>query len=365
MNVLIGANGVGKSSILEVMDLLASSAEGKLEGTISDNGGISSFLTADGKTSEIDLAVQMPVEGNTPLDYQIRLVPRALGYAIAWERLTQQQKKTSPAPFKFIEATSSKVHYFDPNTKRLVEPNWEFHLTETALSQVPRMFQVPEEFRRLLASQTEIYHALDVSPRAPVRVPQPIGPENTPGSSGENLISSLFSMRERQPERFEAIEAALRLAFPTFEKLSFLPVATGTMTLGWHDKNFSRPIYPNQMSEGTLRFLWLIALLQSEGLPRITLIDEPEVSLHPEMLRILAEMMREASLRTQLIVASHSDRFIRFLKPEELLVCDLDSNGGTVITRADEMDLERWMDEYTLDQLWGMGRLGGRPVEVA
>jgi predicted ATPase len=78
------------------------------------------------------------------------------------------------------------------------------------------------------------------------------------------------------------------------------------------------------------------------------------------MLRLLAELMREAASRTQLIVATHSDRFVRFLEPSELVVCDLDETGGTVLRRADSLELDEWMKDYTLDQLWSIGRLGGR-----
>lgn len=107
-------------------------------------------------------------------------------------------------------------------------------------------------------------------------------------------------------------------------------------------------------------FLWLATLLQSPGLPGVTLIDEPEVSLHPEMLRLLTDLMREASTRTQLIVATHSDRLVRFLDPGELIVCDLDEQGGMTTRWADALDLDAWLEDYTLDQLWSKGILGGR-----
>ncbi len=92
----------------------------------------------------------------------------------------------------------------------------------------------------------------------------------------------------------------------------------------------------------------------------MTLIDEPEVSLHPEMLRLLSGLFREAATRTQLVVATHSERLVRFLDPAELMVCDLDESGGTVVTRASDLDLDAWLKDYSLDQLWGLGRLGGR-----
>jgi predicted ATPase len=359
-NVLIGANGVGKSSVLEVMDLLAASAEGVLETSISQSGGMSSILTADGKTSAIDLVTQMSVENQCPLEYELRIASKGVGYVVAFEKLTQVQDRSKVTPFKFIDATSSSVHYHDLEHRDLLKPNWDYKWTESALSQVPRMYRTPEAFRELLASSTEIYHTLDVSSRAPVRMPQPMQPADTPGNDGEYLVSCLYSMRENQPNRYEAVEDALRVAFPTFDRISFPPVAAGSMTLAWKDTSLSTPLHPHQLSEGTLRFLWLVTLLQSPGLPKVTLIDEPEVSLHPEMLRLLAELMREASRKTQLIVATHSDLFVRFVNPGEVVVFDLDEGGGTTATRGDQLDLSSWMEEYTLDQLWSMGRLGGR-----
>jgi predicted ATPase len=90
------------------------------------------------------------------------------------------------------------------------------------------------------------------------------------------------------------------------------------------------------------------------------MIDEPEVSLHPELLSILADLFRSASERTQLIIATHSDRLVRFLTPEEILSTTIDDDGSTHFTWGTEFDLEGWLKDYTLDQLWQMGRLGGR-----
>jgi predicted ATPase len=90
------------------------------------------------------------------------------------------------------------------------------------------------------------------------------------------------------------------------------------------------------------------------------MIDEPEVSHHPELLSLLADLMREAAKRTQLIVATHSDRLIRFLNPEEVVVMEMNDDGGASAIWADSMDLDQWLAEYTLDEIWRMGRMGGR-----
>jgi predicted ATPase len=166
-------------------------------------------------------------------------------------------------------------------------------------------------------------------------------------------------LRETDPVRFEVIEDTLSAAFPDFEHLHFPPVAAGVLAMTWKDKNYSRPMYMHQLSEGTLRFLWLTTLLQSRDLAAVTLIDEPEVSLHPELLNLLADLMREATQRTQLIVATHSDKLIRFLKPDEVLVADLE-DGVTQLSWGDSFDLEPWLADYSLDEAWGMGLMGGR-----
>ena len=358
MNVLIGANGVGKSSILDLFRLLAASASGHLEAALTEFGGLSSLLTADGQTNTMTLALNLPQEGAAPLEYQVRLSAQGYGYQISQELLTQHRDITKPFPFKHIEAIGSRIRYHHDG--KLVEPDWDYAWSETALFQVPRMYREAEGFRHALSSIPNVYHTLDVSPRAPVRLPQRLSPAQTPGSDGEDMLSCLYTLRETDRPRFEAIEDSLRAAFPAFERLEFPPQSGGLLTLGWRDRNFTRPIFANELSEGTLRFLWLATLLQSPGLPQVTLIDEPEVSLHPELLRLLADLMREASDRTQLVVATHSDRFVRFLKPEELIVCDLDATGGMTAQRADALDLSAWLQDYTLDELWSKGVLGGR-----
>jgi predicted ATPase len=92
----------------------------------------------------------------------------------------------------------------------------------------------------------------------------------------------------------------------------------------------------------------------------VTMIDEPEVSLHPEQMSILAEVMREASARTQLVVATHSDRLVRFLRPEEVVVMDIGEDGSANARWADSMNLDAWLEDYSLDEVWRMGRIGGR-----
>ncbi len=358
LSVMIGANGTGKTSILDALALLASSAQARLTPALSDLSGLTNVLTYD-RTDELVLGISADVPGYEPLDYLLRLRPQGLAHSIREEELGQQRKGYRE-PFLHIQSHERDVKYFDPIKKKLLAPTWEHNPLETSLAQVPKMFQEPEDFRRRLASST-FYHVLNVDPRSPVRLPQAIAPAELPGRNGEDLVSCLFYLRETNRERFEAIEDSLRVAFPRFERLDFPPVAAGTLGLAWRERGFSKPMYTHQLSEGTLRFLWLTTLLQSPGLTALTLLDEPEVSLHPELLSLLADQLREASRRTQIVVATHSDTLLRFLEPREVVVLDSTDDGMTTLTRADELDLDQWLKDYSMDELWRNGRLGARP----
>ncbi len=355
--VLIGANGVGKTSFLDAVSLLSASAAGALNGRLSDLGGVVDVLTR-GYSGDMVLNVEVPVPHFEPLRYELHLETQGQAYGISQETLSQASGEFLE-PFKHIDSQYSDVRYFETETRKLLRPNWEHDPFESSLSQVPRMYRQAEEFRRTLSSAAQ-YHVLDVSKRAPVKLPQLLKPAELPGDNGEDLVPFLYNLREADPDRYQAIEDSLKAAFPSFESLNFPSPAAGMLSMTWKDANFRTPMYTHQLSEGTLRFLWLIALLQSPGLPVVAMIDEPEVSLHPELLSLLADLLREASGRSQIIVATHSDRFVRFLDPQELVVMDADSSGHASMTWADSLDLDEWLAEYSLDEVWRLGRIGGR-----
>jgi predicted ATPase len=356
--VLIGANGVGKSSVLDAVSLLSASAAGTMNRALNSIGGVSEVCTR-GQLKKITLEAEMDCLGYKPLHYQLQVEARGQGYGIPLEILSQEREGTYSDPFKHIESYHDDIKYYDIEDKHLVRPDWDHNPLETSLSQVPKMFRQSEELRRTLSSVTQ-YHVLDVGPRAPVKLPQQMKPAPLPGADGEDLIPFLYNLREGDRDRYDVIEDTLRSAFPGFENLTFPSAAAGMLSLTWKEQQFREPIYGHQLSEGTLRFLWLISLLQSPNLSTVTMIDEPEVSLHPELLSLLADLLREASKRTQLIVATHSDRLIRFLEPKEVVVMDIAEDGCATATWADTMDLEEWLKEYSLDEVWRMGRMGGR-----
>jgi predicted ATPase len=173
LNVVIGANGCGKTSLLNVFSLLADSASGRLSQSLSEMGGINSNLTnliaaGTGRPSSdvMGFILTKAIPDHGPLVYGLKLIPSGIGYQISWESFDQAQGK--PHHLRHLESIPGMIQYFDPTpeARKFVIPNWDYNDKETALSQVPRMYKEPEEFRKGLASST-CYHALDVGERAP------------------------------------------------------------------------------------------------------------------------------------------------------------------------------------------------------
>jgi predicted ATPase len=356
--VMIGANGSGKTSMLELISLLAASGAARMADWFTRMGGMETVLTLPKSTttgpSALDLSLSA-IAGSARLTYQLTLTrPKRGLYYLESETLLSETEG-----LKYVRSEVGTVHYLDTVAQRTITPNWEYDPFETALSQVPRNFQQAEAFRKTLAS-TVYYTPIDVSAGSPIRTPQAMRPVDLPGARGDDLVSYLYYLRETDKDAFEVIEDTVRAGFPDFLRFDFPPVAAGLLSLTWRDRQFTQPLYVGQLSEGTLRFIWLCSLLLSRNLPSITLLDEPEMSLHPELLRLLADLFRSASESTQLFVATHSDCLVGFLRPEEVLIADLE-DGATHLNWADHIDnIEQWLHDYTLDNLWELGKLGGR-----
>ena len=257
--VLIGSNGAGKTSLLDIFELLSASVTGKLSDTLSRWGGISRLLTRN-KSKVINIVLGIEAPEQPLLEYSLQLEPQGSGYVISQERLFRCNGENL-SPCSYIEASAGKVHYYNADSGILEYPDWAYDPMETALSQVPKRIHQAEMLRRLIAATTR-YHNLDVGDRAPVKLPQMMKPANSPGINGEDLLPFLFSLREGDKTRFDKVIDALNAAFPDFAEINFPPAATGMLSMTWKDRNFTQPIYANELSEGMLRFLWLTALFQ-------------------------------------------------------------------------------------------------------
>lgn len=121
--------------------------------------------------------------------------------------------------------------------------------------------------------------------------------------------------------------------------------------------HLKQPLGAGQLSDGILRFLWLLSVLYHPDCPAVVLFDEPASPFHPQLIQILIAVLRQCSSWTQIIATTHSPTIVRFIKPEELLVMDNNGNGHATIQRASNLNLAHWLEDFTLDKIWSMGRL--------
>jgi predicted ATPase len=139
-------------------------------------------------------------------------------------------------------------------------------------------------------------------------------------------------------------------------------VISGYVETRFHERGLSASISSTRLSDGTLRYLCLLAILCHPTPPPLVCIEDPELGLHPSVIPFLAEMMIDAAERTQLMVTTHSEMLVHSLgqQPEAIVVCEKDVHG-THLRRLDPEQLKPWMEKYTLDELWSMGEIGGNP----
>ena len=193
----------------------------------------------------------------------------------------------------------------------------------------------------------------------PLRQPQPADlPEDRLLPDSRNLALVLNQIEHAGETRLSQL---LQQFFPRFERMS-TRVSGGTVQFYLHESGFRAPIPATRLSDGTIRFIAILATLLSPSPPPLVCIEEPELGLHPDAVALLADLLVDASERTQLVVTTHSDALVSALtnQPDAIVACER-PRAGTVLRRLDPERLAAWLEDYRLGDLWRMGELGANP----
>lgn len=181
---------------------------------------------------------------------------------------------------------------------------------------------------------------------------------------GSNLAAILYYLRERHREPYNSIRDTVQSVAPFFEDFRLEPgtLNPDTIKLEWKHKISDQYFGASSLSDGTLRFIALAALFLQpvSHRPPIILVDEPELGLHPYAIGLLASLIRQASVDSQVIVSTQSSILLDYFQPEEVLVADR-VGGGTRLTRLEPEPLAKWLEDYSLGQLWEKNEFGGGP----
>ncbi len=373
LNVLIGPNGSGKSNLLRVLELISVSARGNLGRYIQRAGGMDP-LVWDGKAASIEFTVNTsPLESERDINkdsltYEMKLgrVGNGSTYRIDHELLGNYYhvrigERTEP--FKLLERGPQRAVVFDENEHGLTAPEESVTEEESLLSLTSGPFtqnRLIPPFQRYMA-EWSVFHDLHVNMDAPIRQPSIARHETRVDPDGQNLISVLHTLYTGDRNFKDDINMAMRAAFgDDFDELVFPPAADQRIQLRVRWKTLSREQSAAELSDGTLRFLFLLTVLASPNPAPLIAIDEPETGLHPSMMPIVAEYADSASQLTQVILTTHSPQLLdafRDVVPTTTVVKW--SEGQTNLRNIEGEQLEHWLQEYSLGALFRSGELEG------
>lgn len=354
LNVLIGANGAGKSNFISVFQLLNNALTGCLQG-YTMRYGAEHFLYNGRKTTQ-KFELVFKVKTNNALDtYELDVNFQAPNRLFVSREYIGYQKKGKDFPF---------THEIENSGYELGLPNLSKQAKIGREAKNP-ILTTGRAIYGLLA-QMRAYQFHDTTDTSKIRGPVNKADGKYLKSGGGNTASVLYALKntpEYQPY-YNKIVNYVRRVMPDFQdfELSGYPENQWEIFLTWRKAGVDAVFSPNQLSDGTIRFIALATLLlaPAQVMPKIIVLDEPELGLHPMAIHILANMVKQASENAQVILATQSSLLLDHFQPEDVIVADT-KNGTTVLNRLNSEELSEWLDNYSLSELWDKNVLGGQP----
>ncbi len=341
LNVLIGANGSGKSNFVGFFRLLRELVEQRLQQAVITEAGADRCLYLGPKVTQ-RLAAKIYVG---PSGYEFTLVP-----TVDNRLIFAQEAAVFKTEWTVEQMSLGSGH---------AEAQLKSHKDDRALLAISH--GAPHDVFNA-ASDSVVYHFHDTSATAGVRRQRPINDNEFLRPDANNLAAFLYRIRQTDASHYAKIRDVVRLAAPFFDdfKLRPVPDKPEMIQLEWLQKDSDYPFLPSQLSDGTLRFICLATALLQPSLPATMLFDEPELGLHPYALTLLGNLFQQAAKRTQVIVSTQSAPLLNEFAPEDVIVVER-THGESTFRRLEPAQLSEWLQEYALGELWQKNVLGGRP----
>lgn len=339
-NILIGENGAGKSNFISFFELTKAIYDQRLGAYMLSNGGINAQLHRGLKYSK-------SIKGF--IDYDNR---NAFFFTLS----------PGVGDKAFIAETGDYYNMNGDTTKDYKIWNkmiWDKDVEESQISE--KKYPRAKYIKTLLESFI-VYHFHDTSKTSSMRQPCYIGDNATLRHDASNLPAVLFRLQQTDIMAYRIIEATIRSVAPYFKRFKLSPMLTdeSRIKLEWEEQDSDMYLDASSLSDGTLRFIALATLLLQTKLPETIIIDEPELGLHPAAMVKLSAMIKRASAKAQIIVATQSVTLISNFSINDLIVVGRDDNQST-FHRLNEADFSQWLEEYSVGDLWEKNIIGGRP----
>lgn len=380
LNVLIGPNSSGKSNLIEALDVLRATPR-DVSALIRDGGGVADWLwkgTRLPPIAELDVIVQPPQGLHISLRHLLAFTMEGQRFKLEDERIEHAERDRQGAADVYfyyrylhgnpmlnvrsvIEAVdggemlkANRVEYQRNLRRQELAPNQSVLAQRKGPEQYPEITYLGDNYARI-----QLYREWNLGRYTPPRLPQKADLPNDFLLDDASNLGLVLNDLNGKPDVKPVLEEKLREFHEPFVGFHF-NIQGGTVQINLLEKGLRHPVPATRLSDGTLRYLCLLAVLCHPEPPPLIAIEEPELGLHPDMLPILADLLIQASHRTQLVVTTHSDTLVDALShvPEAVVVCEKEE-GSTVMHRLKADALQEWLQEYGLGQLWRRGQIGG------
>ena len=340
INVVIGPNGSGKSNFIGVFSFLHSLREGHLQDYVARAGGAEKVLHFGSKVTET-LTIHIAFKDETN-QYEVDLKPIGVDELVPsneWVYFWDKSRFTSPLG-KSLSRVGKETGISDASNKGIAS------------------------FVRGHLDSWRLYHFHDTSSSSPMKKTADVNDNRYLRPEGSNLASFLYYLREKDAASYGLIRRTVQRIAPFFDDFVLEPQKLNPekIRLEWKHRNSEAYFDATSLSDGSLRFIALATLfLQPQRhRPSVILVDEPELGLHPYAITMLASLVKQASVKTQVILSTQSPLLLDHFNPEDVLVAET-AEGATQLRRLDPTKLASWLKDYSLGQLWEKNELGGRP----
>ncbi len=360
LNVLIGPNGSGKSNLIEAISLLQSAPQ-ELAVPVRKGGGIRDWLWKGAEripTAQIEAIIPHSPTGAKDLRYSLSFTETSQRFELVDERLENECPDPGQADcyFFYRYQHGQPVINIKEEHRSLqpedVDPQKSILAQRKDPDQYPELTWLGEQFGKI-----KIYREWTFGRKAELRLPQAADAPNDFLSEDCLNLGLVLNQLRRKPAVKRQILRHLADFYEGVDDFD-ISVEGGTVQLFLQEGDYTIPA--TRLSDGTIRYICLLAILCHPSPPPLVCIEEPELGIHTDILPQLATLLKEASTRTQLFITTHSDVLVDELTdmPDSILVCAKEA-GSTAMKRLSAEQLKNWLEKYTLGELWRKGEIGG------
>lgn len=341
LNIIIGSNGVGKSNFISFFEMVYKMFDRQLNSYILQKGGIDNFLYCGRKISS-EFSGLIDFFNTNAITFRIKPTTTDRAYI---DYLTD-----------YFNSQGNTHKQYNLWSKR----NWENGVEESSLRD--RKEWRAKHLQNCINS-FKVYHFHDTGDTSSIKGKCQVDDNRFLREDGSNLAAYLYMLQQKFPRSFLQIESVIRSVAPFFERFDLAPSKTNPeeIRLEWKEKDNDMYLNAHNLSDGTLRFMALATLLGQHELPKTIIIDEPELGLHPFAINKLAGLIQYAvANESQVIISTQSTNLVNNFTPDDIIVADR-KDAQTTFERLNVANLDKWLDEYSIGELWEKNMIGGQP----